>query len=320
MKANFDIKINRNYKDRIFRLLFSEANPQNLLDLYNAVNGSEHTDISELEITTLEDVVYMKFKNDASFIIDCSLNVYEHQSTYNPNMPIRGFLYFADVYRNILTSREYNLYGTKHIKLPIPKYVIFYNGLKDISPIVKLQLADSFDFENSSLTSEEILQCKQEYNWTATIYNILNNNNSNLMEKCRILWEYSSFVFTVRSYMNEIPAKSKEEDIGFINAVNRAVDECIKKNILKDFLTKHKSEVVDILLTEYDEEKVMEMFKRDFLEEGREEGAAKERRKNFIGVINMLLGMGISKEDAVKKACDITGISFEEALLIYENN
>lgn len=316
MKANFDIKINRNYKDRIFRLLFSEVNPQNLLDLYNAVNGSEHTDISELEITTLEDVVYMKFKNDASFIIDCSLNVYEHQSTYNPNMPIRGFLYFADVYRNILTSREYNLYGTKHIKLPIPKYVIFYNGLKDIPPIMKLQLADSFDFENSSLTSEEILQCKQEYNWTATIYNILNNNNSNLMEKCRILWEYSSFVSIVRRYTNEMPAKIKEEDIGFINAVNRAVDECIKKNILRDFLTKHKAEVVDILLTEYDEEKVMEMFKRDFLEEG----AEKERRKNFISVIDMLLGMGICKEDAVRKACDITGISLEDALLIYENN
>ena len=83
--------VNRNYKDTVFRMLFREN--ENLLSLYNALNGTFYTDIDSLEITTLENAVYMNYKNDISFVLDSELMIYEHQSTVNPNMPLRDLKY-----------------------------------------------------------------------------------------------------------------------------------------------------------------------------------------------------------------------------------
>ena len=118
-----EIKINAKYKDRLFRWIFSSK--KELLDLYNAVRGTNYTDPEALEITTLEDVVYMGFKNDISFLVDDVLNLYEHQSTYSPNMPVRGFLYLADIYRKYLESRDENLYSSRLVQLPFPQYLVF---------------------------------------------------------------------------------------------------------------------------------------------------------------------------------------------------
>ena len=84
-KTNDDIHVNKKYKDTVFRKLFGE-NKGNALSLYNAVNHTSYTDPDDLEYTTLEDVIYMKYKNDVSFLIDKTLSLYEHQSSYNPNM------------------------------------------------------------------------------------------------------------------------------------------------------------------------------------------------------------------------------------------
>ena len=72
--------VNRKHKDRLFQRVF--ADKKDLLDLYNAINGTDYTDPDELEITTLEDVIYMSMKNDMSFIVSSTLNLYEHQSTF----------------------------------------------------------------------------------------------------------------------------------------------------------------------------------------------------------------------------------------------
>ena len=123
-------QINRQHKDRIFRLLFAdEKNKANTLALYNALNNSSYTDVDELEITTLEDALYIKMKNDLSFVIADRMNLYEQQSTYNPNMPLRGFLYFASLYEKYLKTNEFSILLKKHIKIPTPKYVVFYNGI-----------------------------------------------------------------------------------------------------------------------------------------------------------------------------------------------
>ena len=136
------MKVNRIYKDRLFRLVFSDR--RNLLELYNALNGSHYEDPEALEITTLEDAIYMSVKNDLSFLIDNVLNLYEHQSTYNPNMPTRGFFYLADVYRKYVEQRKLNLYGSRLAKLPLPQYLVFYNGLKSEPDRVVLKLSDAF--------------------------------------------------------------------------------------------------------------------------------------------------------------------------------
>ena len=101
MKTNEDVKVNRGYKDTLFRFLIGN-NKENALSLYNVVNGSNYTNAEELEFTTLEDVIYMKMKNDVSFVFGYTLSLYEHQSSYNPNMPLRGLFYFADLYRQLI--------------------------------------------------------------------------------------------------------------------------------------------------------------------------------------------------------------------------
>ena len=129
-KTNDDIHVNKKYKDTVFRKLFGE-NKGNALSLYNAVNHTSYTDPDDLEYTTLEDVIYMKYKNDVSFLVDKTLSLYEHQSSYNPNMPLRGFLYYADLYRKLIHRSE-RLYSKHLLKIPRPHYIVFYNGSEKI--------------------------------------------------------------------------------------------------------------------------------------------------------------------------------------------
>lgn len=109
---------NRNYKDRLFRFVFN--NKKDLLDLYNAINGTNYDNPEELEVNTLENVLYLSMTNDLSFLIDAELNLYENQSTYNPNMPMRGLLYFAGVYNRHISSREINIYSSSPKEFPFP--------------------------------------------------------------------------------------------------------------------------------------------------------------------------------------------------------
>ena len=117
---------NKKYKDTVFRRLFSDRD--NLLSLYNAVNGTAYTDPSELEIVTLESAIYMGMKNDLAFIIDTNLFLYEHQSTYNPNMPLRDLLYISAEYQKLVDDRS--LYSSALQRIPAPNFIVFYNGEK----------------------------------------------------------------------------------------------------------------------------------------------------------------------------------------------
>ena len=120
------MRINREHKDRLFKFIFQEK--EKLLQLYNALNGTEYNNPEDLEIVTLEDVIYMRMKNDISFVLDYEMNLFEHQSTDNANMPLRGLLYFARQYEKYIAENEYNIFGTKRIPIPTPQYVVFYNG------------------------------------------------------------------------------------------------------------------------------------------------------------------------------------------------
>lgn len=136
------MKVNRKYKDRLFRIVFREK--EDLLDLYNAVNGSDYDNPDELEIMTIEDVIYVHMKNDVAFLLSDLLNLWEHQSTFNPNMPARGLGYFAQLYQQYIEKYGVNLYSSKQKKLPFPQYIVFYNGEKDMPERMELRLSDAF--------------------------------------------------------------------------------------------------------------------------------------------------------------------------------
>ena len=234
-----EIKINAKYKDRLFRWIFSSK--KELLDLYNAVRGTNYTDPEALEITTLEDVVYMGFKNDISFLVDDVLNLYEHQSTYSPNMPVRGFLYLADIYRKYLESRDENLYSSRLVQLPFPQYLVFYNGSREEPDRRVLKLSDAFYRLPGLENTEPSLECR------AIMLNINLGHNKELMRKCRKLWEYAKFIQCIRERLAE--GKTLEQ------AVDEAVEACIRDGVLMDFLIGHRAEVRDMILAEYDEER-----------------------------------------------------------------
>ena len=167
---------NRNYKDRLFRFVFK--NKKDLLDLYNAINGTDYDNPEELEVNTLENVLYLSMKNDLSFLIDAELNLYEHQSTYNPNMPMRGLLYFAGVYNRHISSREINIYSSSPKEFPFPQHIVFYNGTQEEPDRKILKLSDLFRRPNGE--KEPCLECQ------TLMLNINYGHNRELMKKCRL--------------------------------------------------------------------------------------------------------------------------------------
>ena len=118
------IYVNTNYKDTIFRMLFKKK-PQ-LLELFNAINNTAYNNPEELEVVTLENAIYMSIKNDVSCLLDMRIQLYEQQSMVNPNMPLRDLMYVCGQYEKYIIDKD--IYSRKLIKLPTPRFVVFYNG------------------------------------------------------------------------------------------------------------------------------------------------------------------------------------------------
>ncbi|MDO5407539.1 MAG: hypothetical protein Q4F28_09445 [Eubacteriales bacterium] len=239
----------RNYKDRLFVKLFHDRRA--LLQLYNGLNGTDYKDPNDLIITTIDDVVYMGMKNDCSFIIGSYLNLYEQQSTFCPNLPIRGLMYLVAIYQAYIAEHQYNLYGRKRIMLPTPKYIVFYNGTEERPDREECRLSESFEEKDGCLE------------FVAVIYNINKGHNQELMEQCSTLAGYATLIDLVRSYQNQ--------GMELAEAVDAACVYCIDHDILREFLLKNRNEVTKVLLTEYDAKKQRKLDIRDAREEGREE-------------------------------------------------
>ncbi len=243
-------RINPKHKDRLFCTIFGkEKYKKYALELYNAINGSDYGKLSDLEIITLEDAVYIKMKNDVAYLISGTIAVYEHQSTVNQNMPVRGFMYYGELYSKYLKRNGARIYNSKLVKIPTPQYIVFYNGPEEYPECSKQKLSDAFMHPRDD----------HEYEFTATVYNINFDKNKDLLESCRPLKGYSFFVDRVRKYSRDM---SMEE------AVDKAVRECIEADYLKDVLLEERAAVMLEMLTTFDEKE----YEEGLREEGREEG------------------------------------------------
>ena len=164
----------RNYKDTVFRMLFRDRTK--LLELYNAVNGTQYTDPGELEEIGLENAVYMSVKNDVSCVMDLRLNLYEHQSTVNPNMPLRDLFYVSRLYEKMLQKEKKDLHSGKRIMIPAPRFVVFYNGKEEQPERKVLRLSESFHHSTDEVNLElAVLQL-----------NINPGFNEEILEKCHM--------------------------------------------------------------------------------------------------------------------------------------
>ena len=238
---------NRKYKDTVFRKLFSDR--KNLLSLYNAINGTAYTDETQLEIVTLENAIYMGMKNDLAFIINTNLFLYEHQSTYNPNMPLRDLFYISGEYQKLVDWKK--LYKSTRMIITAPNFIVFYNGTQEKEDCWTDYLSESYE----NFSGEPNLELK------VITFNVNEGHNQELMEQCRILKEYAQYVAKVRRYSEEMELNE---------AVERAVDESIQENILREFLQKNRAEVIGMSIFEYHEDQEEELRKMEY-KSGRED-------------------------------------------------
>ena len=181
---------NRKYKDTVFRMLFSDR--KNLLSLYNAINETSYTDAAQLEIVTLENAIYMGMKNDLAFIINTNLFLYEHQSTYNPNMPLRDLFYISSEYQKMVDWKS--LYTSTRLRIPTPNFIVFYNGTEKKKDHWVNHLSEAFE----NLSGEPKLELE------VLTLNINEGHNEELMEQCQTLREYAQYVNCVRKYAEEL--------------------------------------------------------------------------------------------------------------------
>lgn len=294
-------KKQRNYKDTVYRMLFKE--PENALSLYNGLNGTNYKDTSMLEFNTLENAIYMGMKNDISFLIMNQMHLYEHQSTVTPNMALRDLFYVADLWQVYIKDKS--IYSSKMIELPTPHFVVFYNGVDSLPEKQELKLSDAYGVKTDTPELELKVQ----------ILNINSGMNEEVKKRCPVLREYMIYVERVRENAKRMP---------FEEAVELAVEECIRDNVLREFLLKQKAEVIKMSIYEYDEERELRLIRADEREIGREEERknteealkrVEEAVENTIrSIVSIYKKFDGKKEDAIDEVREKCNLSKEAAL------
>jgi predicted transposase YdaD len=255
---------NREYKDSVFSFLFSD--PETLRELYGALEGVRLGADIPITINTLSDVIFKEQINDLSFMVDNRLVILiEHQSTFNPNMALRLLIYIGRVYEKLFDRKT--LYTSKKLKVPQPEFIVLYNGTAPYPDRQILNLSDMFE------KVEYLRDCADRspaLELRVKVYNINQGHNKAIIEKCRQLEWYSIFIAKVREYKADTGDDEK--------AMKLAVIYCIENNILKEFLEAHASEVMNMLLTEWNTVEYGEVQREEGREEGLEEGREEGRK------------------------------------------
>jgi hypothetical protein len=257
------MSVNTGYKNSVFSLLFSD--PDTLRELYGALEGVPLDKEIPITINTLSDVLYMERYNDISFTIGNKLVVLiEHQSTVNFNMPLRILLYIARVYEKIIERKS--LYRETLLKIPRPEFIVLYNGLKPYPDQSTLKLSDAFE------RVEGFKDLPPELELTVKVYNINKGHNEDLVKKCVVLSGYSTFIDKIRENRTTMPLE---------DAMKAAIEYCIGHNVLSKFLLERSSEVINMLLSEWNWTDAKEVWQQEARTEGRIEGR-KEIAKNAL--------------------------------------
>jgi len=243
----YEISANEKHKDTVFKKLFGSTDK--LIPLYNALSGSSYPLDTHVEITTLENVIFKGRYNDLSFIVDGKLVVIlEHQSTINPNMPLRIIIYLAQVYNRYI-SKIKKIYSSELVKIPRPELIVLYNGVQDYPDESVMKLSDAFENLPEGVTPSGSLEL------TARVLNINKGHNEKVVRKDRVLEEYAEFIGEIRK--NQAAGMTMDE------AMQAAVKACVEKKILADFLEKYGSEVINMLYAEWDMDEYVAVQRRE---------------------------------------------------------
>ena len=252
--------INRKYKDSVFRTLFSEEDK--LIELYNALFDTNYGPEANIEIVTLEDVVFRVLKNDVAFVMEDSFIVLaEHQSTICNNMPLRDLIYMSAMLQRMINTDE--LYRKKLLKIPRPTFIVFYDGKEDFPEYHEMKLSDAFLGDDDEIALQ----------LTVRVYNINSDKNNEILKKCETLKQYSLFVERVRAL--------QEKGQLTASRITELISGCIDSGILPEFLKKYGTEMVEMLFRELTREEDMEISRLDGYDDGLEEGLRRGEAAGF---------------------------------------
>ena len=135
--------VRRTYKDTVFRKIFN--NKENLLALYNALNGTHYNNPEDIEIITLDNALFLKMKNDIAFLVSTDqICLVEHSSTVCLNYPLRSLLYLTKEYQAILKQRNQDILSYTQVKIPTPRCIVLYNGPAQRPEREVMKLSDAF--------------------------------------------------------------------------------------------------------------------------------------------------------------------------------
>ena len=268
------MKPNRKSKDTVFRFIFGNEQRKNYtLRLYNALNGTSYTDAKQIKLITLEDVIYITFKNDIGFLLKDELNLYEQQSSWNPNMPARLLRYYVKELTLWEDNKRINLFSSALQLLPVPKMAVFYNGRENQPAVSILKLSDSFGGKQGSI---EV---------TVPVYNI--GTNSELTQNCRPLYEYCWFIRQLEG----------ADQNTLLEKIINAADNMPEDFEIRKLLQREKRKVTDMMYSEYMEE----YFKQTLLNDGKREGIQTERLNSVRNAFDLLKSAGLTSEQAKKQ-------------------
>jgi hypothetical protein len=239
-------------------------------------------------------------KNDVSLLIDSQLTLIEQQASFNPNMPLRGFLYFAELYQKYVSKDSRSVLSSRLKKIPTPAYYVLYNGTKEMPDREELFLSSAF---------EKPCSVPGKFEWTATVLNINEGHNESLNKKCKTLYDYCRFVNRVKDNLSAGIERN--------TAIAEASDWAISQNLLDGYFKERKAEVMGMILHEFDQEKYERTVRSEGYEDGFNDGVAEGRengsRDRALSAARNLLQMNILSPEQIAKA---TNLPIEEVLTL----
>lgn len=286
---------NRKVRDTVFCHYMSTE--PHLLELFNALKGTSYTDSDNININTLEGSFYSNLKNDISFLLDGIIIVLiEHQTTINPNMPLRFLSYLDELYRRLTSSQSAKIYGSVLIKVPAPEFYVFYDG-DDISFDHKLlKLSDAFETPSENL---ELI---------AHVYNLADGKSQKLKKKCQSLLEYSIFSNRYKFY--------RKQNLSIDEAVHKSVHYCLEHDVMTEYLKNHQEEVIDMFGFEWNEQEAREALLKAGEARGEARGEAKGSFNATINNIKNLMKTTNWSAEAAMKALGIAPSEYKKYLMM----
>ncbi len=270
----------RTYKDSLFRAIFKDK--RRLRHLYQALSGMDVAS-EDIHMNTLRGVFMNDVKNDISFRVgDRLVILLEHQSSWNPNMPLRFLWYLSRIYMNRVDLHL--IYRSSLVKIPTPEFYVLYNGTANIPDFQELKLSDAFAHPGEAL--ELKVKC----------YNINFDEGKELLSSCQELLAYSTFVHQVR--LEQGNGRS------LFSAVKAAIRYCESHDLMANFFKRNEREVYDMVSFKWDDN----LAKKIAVEESREEGLREGKVSAIIEMAVKLLKKSYPLTDVV----DITELSPEE--------